>query len=137
MNNFYDDFRRAHIDILIKQIVCSDVIHDDKVSDNRTFYIRYKEARKEMSESLYKFFNASDTNDCYLSTEQRYEMFLDIASPSVDDLFQLFFEAGMQSGITFALDMKLIGKTDLFDCSILDKLDSNVSIIRELLKQST
>lgn len=84
MYDFHNDFRRAHITTLVRNIVCNDVIHDDKPHDDRPFHVRYREARKEMHDNFYKYLNASDTSNCYLSTDKRYEMFMDIVSLSID-----------------------------------------------------
>lgn len=135
MNDFYDDFRRAHIDILIKNIVCNDITHDAKSVDDRPFNIRYSETRKEMSENVRKFLNVSDTNDYPLSLEKRLDMFFDIVSFSFDDMLHLFFEAGMQSGVIFALDLNFMGKSKLIDDIFMKKIDEDKSIIRELLKE--
>lgn len=52
-------------------------------------------------------------------------------------MLHTFFEAGLQSGIIFSLDMKFVGKSDLFDVNIDDKLENGKSILKDLIKPKT
>lgn len=109
MDNFYNDFRRAHTDILLKQILCSGVEHDDETYDNRPFKIRAEEIRK-------KIYTGFDNCLEYLNSFKRpikvsikiIDRFKQLVYFPIDDMFNLAFEAGVHTGLVIALDLSII-----------------------------
>lgn len=134
MHNFYNDFRRAHTDILLKQILCNSVEHDDETYDNRPFKIRAEEIRKKISigfDNCLKYLNSFERP--IQINNNMIDKFKELTYFPIDDMFDLAFEAGVHSGLVIALDLSIIKKPKKIN--IYKKIRENRSILKYFMQE--
>lgn len=134
--DFYDDFRRAHNDILLKEILYDGFFHDDEPYDKRPFKIRATDIREEISvgfDNCLEYLNSFE-RPIQINNDM-IDKFKQLVYFPIDDMFDLAFEAGVHSGLVIALDLSIIKKPKGVD--IYKKIRENKSILKYFMQEKS